>query len=139
MYAVVYVSSEAMRFSEQDLSTLLEESRARNLVSEITGLLLYKDGNFMQLLEGAQEVVVSVLAKIKCDVRHRGVRVLMEEDISHREFSDWSMGFKKLGAETATEIPGYSDFLNVPLTSDQFTNDPSKSLRFLLIFKKSTL
>jgi hypothetical protein len=139
MYAVVYVSTEAIRFSDQDLISLLEESRSKNLTAEITGLLLFKDGNFMQLLEGRKEAVLSVLAKIKSDSRHRGVRVLMEEEIPHREFSDWSMGFKKLSADTAKEIPGYSDFLNMPLTSDQFSSDPSKSLRFLLIFKKSVL
>jgi hypothetical protein len=93
----------------------------------------------MQLLEGTKEVVVSVLAKIKSDSRHRGVRVLMEEEVPQREFSEWSMGFKKLSITVATEIPGYSDFLDVPLTSDQFTRDPSKSLRFLQLFKKTML
>jgi hypothetical protein len=136
---MVYVSSEAIRFSGQDLIALLEESRRKNLAAEITGLLLFKDGNFMQLLEGTKEAVVSVMARIKSDSRHRGVRVLMEEEIPGREFGDWSMGFIRLSAETAAEIPGYSDFLDIPLTSDQFANDPSKSLRFLLIFKKSVL
>jgi len=139
MYAIVYVSTETSRFSDRDLVALLTESRDKNLVSEITGLLLYKDGNFMQLLEGPEQAVRTTMEKIKIDSRHRSVRVLMEEETPKREFGDWSMGFKKLNAESAGDLPGYSDFLDVPLTSDKFSLDPSKAFRFLLIFKESVL
>ncbi len=139
MYAIVYVSTETSRFSDQDLVDLLTESRDKNLVSEITGLLLYKDGNFMQLLEGPEQAVRTTMEKIKVDPRHRSVRVLMEEETPKREFGNWSMGFKKLNAGSTVDIVGYSDFLDVPLTSDKFLLDPSKALRFLLIFKASVL
>jgi hypothetical protein len=139
MYVLVYVSSESFRISDQDLEELLRQSRHDNLVADITGLLLFKDGNFMQLLEGTEMAVRSTFEKIKIDGRHRSVRILMEEETAHREFGDWSMGFKKLVDQTPPELDGYSDFLDVPLTSDQFIADPSKSLRFLQIFKKSVL
>jgi hypothetical protein len=139
MFAIVYVSVEAIRFTDMDLLNLLAGSRDKNLVSEITGLLLYKDGNFMQLLEGPEPAVRATMEKIKVDPRHRAIQVLMEEEIPTREFSHWSMGFKKLNAATATEIAGYSDFLNDPLISEKFLLHPSQAFRFLLIFKKSVL
>jgi hypothetical protein len=137
VYAVAYVSSEAMRFSDQDLQDLLNESRGKNKTAGITGLLLFKDGNFMQLLEGPKEVVLALMTRIKSDRRHRSVRLLMEEEIQDREFSDWAMAFRKLNSETVTDCPGYSDFLEVPLTNDHVCGDPSKSRRCLQIFKKS--
>ena len=79
------------------------------------------------------------MEKIKIDPRHRDVRILLEEETPKREFSDWSMGFKKLNADSVGEIVGSSDFLDVPLTSKKFLLDPSKALRLLLIFKKSVL
>jgi hypothetical protein len=139
MYVVVYVSSEAIRFTDSDLLDLLTASRNKNYLAGITGLLLFKDGNFMQLLEGPEPAVRAVLGKIKSDSRHRGIRVLMEEEIPERKFSDWSMGFRKLDFQTAGEVDGYSNFLDLPLTSEAFSLDPSKALQFLHIFKKSVL
>ena len=137
MHVVVYVSTQTSRFTDQDLETLLRQSRRNNLVSEITGLLLYKDGNFMQILEGPKPNVHATLAKIKNDPRHCGLMLLLDEETPHREFKDWTMAFRKLVPETSREIPGYTDFLHLPLTSDQFSLNASTLLRFISIFQKS--
>jgi Sensors of blue-light using FAD len=136
VYTLVYVSTDAIRFSDADLNGLLEQSRRDNVISGITGLLLYKDGNFMQILEGSKEAVLTLMAKVKKDARHRNIMVLLEQEIAQREFKDWAMAFRKLRGDTVLEIPGYSDFLDLPLTSDHFSN-PSKVLQFLITFKKS--
>jgi hypothetical protein len=136
MYLLVYVSSAVNLFSEQELTELLTKARLNNQALGITGMLLYKDGNFMQFLEGPKEAVLSLMDKIKRDPRHRGVIVLIQEERAEREFADWEMGFKKLNAETPLEVPGYSDFLDLPLTSEQFLLNPSKSLKLLLNFRK---
>jgi hypothetical protein len=136
MFSVVYVSSEATRLTDRDLEDLLIQCRRENATRGITGLLLFKDGNFMQLLEGEQNAVLVTLARIKNDVRHRNITVLMEEETSGREFANWSMAYRKLNSDTPVDVPGYSDFLEVPLTSERFRNDPSRALRLLLVFKK---
>jgi hypothetical protein len=132
---VVYASTAAKPFSEQQLETHLKSYRERNGKRGITGMLLYKDGNFMQCLEGPKTVVSALLAKIQSDPRHRDVNVLLCEENVEREFSEWTMGFKKLGRNTAREIPGYSDFFDLSLTSGQFQLNPSKSLQLLLCFR----
>jgi hypothetical protein len=45
------------------------------------------------------------------------------------------MGFKNVESDSLPQLPGYSDFLDLPLTSEQFLMNPSKSLRLLLNFK----
>ena len=115
---------------------LLEKSRKNNSALDITGMLLYKDGNFMQFLEGPKEAVLALAARIKLDPRHRGVIVLLQEEHTGREFDQWAMGFKKVGSKAFLDIPGYSDFLDLPLTSEQFLLHPSKSLKLLFNFKK---
>ena len=62
--------------------------------------------------------------------------IVMQDEHPEREFDNWSMGFKKLGSETSLEVPGYSEFLDLPLTSEQFLQNPSKTLNLLLTFKK---
>jgi hypothetical protein len=135
MFFAVYVSSAVRLFNNTELAELLEVSRRNNAKAEITGMLLYKDGNFMQFLEGPKENVCSLLERIKEDPRHRGMIVLMQAEHEARDFSDWSMGFKTLDDDELPSLPGYSDFLDLPLTSEQFLLNPSKSLRLLLTFK----
>ena len=136
MYLLVYVSSASELFSDNDLVELLKKARHNNHALDVTGMLLYKDGNFMQLLEGPRETVLALVAKIKLDPRHHGFMPLLQQEQPDREFSDWEMGFQKLDAKTAVETSGYSDFLNVPLNSEEFIQAPTKALKLLLNFKK---
>jgi Sensors of blue-light using FAD len=137
MYLLVYVSSAASLFSEEELMDLLKKAREKNRTLDITGMLLYKDGNFMQLLEGPKDAVLALVAKIKLDPRHRGFIALLQEERIEREFSGWEMGFQKLDDRTSLEIPGYSHFFDLPLSSEEFLQSPSKALKLLLNFKKT--
>jgi hypothetical protein len=80
----------------------------------VTGMLLYKDGNFMQLIEGPGEPVRALHAKISIDPRHRGLMTLLQGHQEKREFQDWAMGFQSLDVVGLRQLPGYSDILNVP-------------------------
>lgn len=137
MYMLAYVSSATVLFTDKELVELLEISRKNNALRGITGMLLYKDGNFMQFLEGPKQQVLQLVEKIKNDPRHRGIIVLLQEEHEQREFDGWAMAFKKLDSETALEVPGYSPFLDLPLTSEDFISHPSKSLQLLFSFKNS--
>jgi len=135
MFRLVYASSAVKPFTERELEELLKKNRQKNGMAGITGMLLYKDGKFMQCLEGRKKVVCDLLAKIQADRRHRNMVILLREERVQREFEEWTMGFKKLDSKTALEVLGYSDFLDVSLTSEQFQMNPSKSLQLLLCFR----
>jgi hypothetical protein len=137
MYSLVYVSSAVEVFSQQELEALLKKSRMNNCEREITGMLLYKEGNFMQFLEGPKAQVIKLMDIVKADPRHRGLMVLLQEEQPERLFSEWSMGFKKYNKGDKLVIPGHSDFLNLPLTSEEFMANPSRSMQLLLSFKKT--
>jgi hypothetical protein len=137
MFALVYVSSAVHSFSPPELVDLLKTSHDNNAALSVTGMLLYKDGNFMQVLEGDEKIVRPLYARIERDPRHRGLLVLIEGPIHARQFGEWSMGFRDLKAADATSIPGYSEFLNTPLTGAEFSADPTRCQRLLTTFKKS--
>ncbi len=136
MIQLIYVSSANVTFSNQELKELLIESRSNNLVNDITGILLYKDGNFMQVLEGEERVINSTLLKISGDRRHKGMITLLREPVSERSFPDWSMGFGNLNDAGLESLPGYNDFLNSSMLSAEFTNDPDSCRKLLLSFKQ---
>lgn len=132
MLRVIYVSSAIAPFSENQLDELLATSRRNNLATDITGLLLYKDGNFMQTLEGPDQAVQELMAKIRSDPRHHHFTTLMEGPILERSFGNWTMGFRKITRETPIEVPGYSQSDELSLMSSPFLQNPLRSLALLL-------
>ena len=88
-----------------DLDNILVSARQRNLSEDITGMLLYYRGEFVQILEGEKESVENVYAKfIGPDSRHTALNKVCENTISHRSFSQWSMGFAG-AAEIESRMP----------------------------------
>jgi Sensors of blue-light using FAD len=135
MLSLVYVSSANQAFSDGDLMVLLQQSREKNERLRITGMLLYKDGNFMQVLEGPDDAVTPLYATIESDFRHHGLIELLRRPIQAREFPSWSMGFQKLRDVDLQQTPGYSTFLNEPLNSRGFQSDPTRAQKLLAVFR----
>ena len=138
MFHLVYVSSAVQPFTTAGLLTLLATSRENNRRDDITGLLLYKEGNFMQVLEGDEDAVLRLYARIQRDPRHRDVTTLLQGAISARQFPDWSMAFRHLDSSEIRSLPGYNDFLNVPLTSEAFAGNPAMVGTLLQIVQSTT-
>ena len=137
VHSLVYVSSATDLFDRAELEEILAVSRRNNAARGVTGMLLYKDGNLMQVLEGDEEAVQATYARISADPRHRGLMVLLEEAVEDRQFADWTMAFRDLEAADAQAVPGYSQFLNTSLDSQELTRDPSAARQLLTVFKKS--
>jgi Sensors of blue-light using FAD len=135
MIQLVYVSSSVKPFSDNELLQLLEKSRRNNDKLGITGMLLYKNGDFMQALEGDEVQVRALSAQIARDPRHKDVSTLLDGPCVTREFPDWSMGFRNLTGMDPLDVPGYSTFLDSPLRSLAFTNSPALCRELLLLFK----
>lgn len=137
IYSLVSVSSATASFSEAELNDILATSRKNNARSNISGMLLYKDGNLMQVLEGDESAVRVLYAKITGDDRHQGHMILWDGYESTRQFSDWSMAFRNLDKTESVDAPGYSEFLNTPLTDPVFVTNTTVCQRLLATFKKS--
>ena len=135
MHFLIYASIATKRFSGPELVELLAQARRDNLRSEITGMLLYKEGTFLQVLEGEERTVKDLCAKIRGDSRHHKMVVLLEGPAETREFANWSMGFCNLDGPEATGLPGYSEFMNVPLIADALGSNPSTAQKLLRLFK----
>ena len=125
-----YVSSAIPLFTQQQLLDLLEVARKANFEHRITGLLLYRDGNFVQVIEGMQQEIEQLISNLMQDQRHTGIIQIFKEPILNRDFPDWSMGFENISGK---EIEGVSNFLSAT-AKDQLSPGMAKSL--LLSFKK---
>jgi len=134
MFRIVYVSSASKYFSKQEIEDMLERARPKNAIIGITGMLLYKDGNFMQCLEGEEETVTKLANTIQGDDRHTGFLVLMRGPAESRLFPDSPMGFHDLGQDPPTNHPGYHEFIDSPLARSTFSLDPNRCMNLLRLF-----
>ncbi|HEX2101390.1 MAG TPA: BLUF domain-containing protein [Candidatus Synoicihabitans sp.] len=132
LYQLVYVSSTVGLLTKDQLLVLLEQARLKNARLGITGVLLYRDGNVLQVLEGKEEEVKRLFATISGDLRHSGIIVLTQGRITARDFGVWEMAFRDLDSPEIRQIPGYSEFLNTPLNAE---TGITRSRRLLSLFK----
>ena len=137
LFQIVYTSTASAPLSHDDLRDLLKGSHERNKRAGITGLLLYKDHQFMQVIEGEEAATIALYSKINRDPRHHHVITLLHEHIQERQFPESLMAYRDLNHASSKEIPGYSEFLNTPLNGELFKNDIPKCQRLLLLFKKN--
>ena len=85
LVALLYVSQAARAVTTSDLVRLLVNARRRNLEEDLTGVLLYADGSFMQYLEGPAPGMQRVYRIIKAHPLHFGVVDLLRQPIAKRE------------------------------------------------------
>ena len=137
MTSLTYVSSATHPFTNRELATLLAKCRESNSRNGITGMLLYKDGTFMQVLEGPPAIVKRRFMDIRLDHRHEGLITLTEQVIETRKFSDWSMAFWNLNTINPSSVPGYADFADLPLLDPEFKSNPSRAQELMLALRNS--
>jgi len=95
MRQLLYVSNTAQPVSVGDLDDILTASRRNNAQLGITGLLLFIDDGFLQVLEGEESAVREVYARVASDPRHGNATVMLDREIPVRAFPEWSMGFER--------------------------------------------
>ena len=137
MITLVYVSFATTPMSDDELRELLKIAREKNQALDVTGMLLYRDGFFIQALEGEEDTVTSLYEKIKTDPRHRNVLQVYRQVIKNRSFDEWSMGFNKFDSGSLEEMEGYTDFLKQPST-DFFAAHPGHARTLLDMFRSKS-
>ncbi len=106
----IYVSAATHLMSNQELTTLLTQARQKNSECGISGLLVYSNGSFIQVLEGPKEALESTYARIQRDPRHHHCQVLLHEPVTARLFEGWYMGFESISSQQLQDLSGSIDF-----------------------------
>jgi hypothetical protein len=110
MIQTAYVSRAAETMTQEALLSLLQQCLANNESSGVTGMLLYGNDTFLQVLEGDEAVLEAVIDKIRKDPRHSRIHFLYRKPLERRQYADWSMGFKRISAQGLQAIGGLSEF-----------------------------
>ena len=88
---LTYKSTATATPRARDIDALAGRARARNRSLDVTGMLLFEDGCFLQTLEGPPGAVAQLWSSIQRDERHEHIEVLSEHMAASRLFSDWDL------------------------------------------------
>jgi|ERR1700722_13365338 Sensors of blue-light using FAD len=129
LISLIYASRATEHFHEHEIPDLLQQVRIANAKQEITGMLLYICGSFVQVLEGHTEMVDSAFSRILSDKRHSQATLIVRESISERAFEGWTMMHKTLDPVEAGELIREMDFFLSPTWLNQL--DVSRARKLL--------
>jgi hypothetical protein len=90
---VFYVSRMGDGIAHRDVRSILEHSRRRNRMLDVTGCLTCTGRHFAQVIEGRADAIETLVARIGADPRHRDVRTVLDRAISTRQYPLWSMAY----------------------------------------------
>lgn len=107
MYYLIYSSMASPSIEESDLKNIIVAAEKNNSKDEITGMLIYHDGTFFQMLEGSKENVQAAFEKIRDDPRHSAIIKLFEGETSKRHFPDWKMALEVVDKKEFEKIKAY--------------------------------
>ena len=109
LYSLVYTSTASRPLAKSDLEGILAKARIRNQYEQVTGLLLFTEGKFMQYLEGPETNVRKIFDLIKKSSLHNQIVEVNSQPAARREYGDWSMAF--LADVDAHALPSSEDAL----------------------------
>ena len=108
------------------LYKILVDSRVNNKLADVTGLLVYVDGRFLQVLEGEQEVISALLEKISKDRRHKDVQVVYKTGIERRTFNAWLMAYVSPSPKELATWAGLSNTTTLESTLKTLVSEPNR-------------
>ncbi|MFS4484105.1 BLUF domain-containing protein [Hyunsoonleella sp. 2307UL5-6] len=90
---VCYISDARLSEPLENVKAIYKKAKENNLKHDITGVLIFHKGNFLQVLEGMAESVDQTYEKIRFDSRHKNIIKVINIKTEQRIFEDYSFGF----------------------------------------------
>ena len=105
MHLIVYTSEYIGKAEDVDaaLADIVARSKINNTEYDITGLLFYHGGRFVQLLEGEQDSLEGLMSILEEDERHQNIQRIVDQPIKERAFQEWGMGSLNLSEDAVID------------------------------------
>lgn len=132
MYYLIYSSMAAPDVTSTDMQAIISSSERNNRENQITGILIYHDGGFIQMLEGEENAVLETYHRITQDDRHSAVVKLFSGESAKRHFPHWKMALEIVDDHTFRSIEAYQPLGQTDMLLNEIDDDSIglKMLRF---------
>lgn len=95
---LAYTSRARLDLTSGDLAAILKTARHLNALDDITGLLVFDGTRFLQIIEGSEDAIDNLVARLRADPRHSAFEIRDERLVEGRFFPDWSMELVSVSA-----------------------------------------
>ncbi len=126
-HTISYVSTCDKNLKDIDIHNLLNFVKEHNNNNNITGILMYSEGNFFQIIEGEKKTIIDLFEKIKLDSRHYNIIKIFSRESSNKAFSEYDSSFIIVG-DTLDSSTEFRSFL---LREKQQNSDGFKNISYL--------
>ncbi len=109
LHQVIYTSYLKHAFNESDFINQLMLSRQQNAQNNITGMLFYANGKYIQLIEGPKNSVIQLMGNIHQDERHYDIEIIADTAISYRNFAGRNMDYRLFAGDELEQMIGFDD------------------------------
>lgn len=134
---LIYVSNRDKNCDDKEIAKILDSCKRNNPDFGITGVLLYNDNKFVQVVEGKLTTLLQLYDKIKLDKRHNNPILISCGPINKKSFPSWHMASRKIednyGTNFKTEI-STEDKLTFEKLFAGKENDSEKILKIITKF-----
>ena len=103
----------------------------------VTGLLIYCDGVFVQVLEGEKPAVEKLFSTISDDNRHDTVDIIAHGEIEERIFPSWEMAYLETTPDEFDDRVGLKGTLDRGEALERLKGDESQIKKVLYDFASS--
>ena len=93
LHQIIYVSKATQAFTDLQVAEMANRFAMNNAKLELSGVLLYESGYFLQLLEGEKFNLYHAFKTIRDDDRHSQIEIISDGEIAERMFFKWNMRF----------------------------------------------
>ena len=115
---IIYISrstfenTDAINKIEPNVVRILAKSRINNRKNGLVGVLYFGDGAFFQCIEGEEDAINTLFAKIESDPRHKDVKLISKKYVTRVSFPDWAMKYAPLDEKMGKYLKehGYQSF-----------------------------
>lgn len=115
------MSDSAQNESFDDIKDLYTKAKRNNYKNNISGILIYHKGNYLQVLEGHENDVDKTFERITKDERHKNIIKVININVEQRIFEDYSFGFTVV--KSSSEFEELNEYLAWLKNADhQITN-----------------
>lgn len=125
-HSICYISKEVISSNDLGYSNLFQSLLKFNTENSITGVLLYNEGFFLQVLEGEKETLQNLIQQIQRDSRHKEMLIILDKPIKDRIFKEYITGFSII--ENTQAIQDLNTYLSLNHSGEEYPDN----IRFLL-------
>lgn len=115
---------------QSHLYIILRNARLKNKRSNVTGLLVFTDGIFLQVLEGEEKIVKTVFETIQSDTRHQDINILFEGYVGDRAFPNWEMAYASPSAREMANWGGLDNATTIQAILSNMKSKPDMAPKF---------